>query len=164
MGCTHGQRWWEGQIPYSGKFLYGANFCIFRMCLLCDKIKTMKVWTFKIFKMLKTMREPWPALHAANNVSLPVLSMRGPQWPIFLYEISKSPDSGMDFQIYDMISWFSIDFYMTSFWELISKVISWFLLCFLDFYIIVISWFQIDFSLIFMHFLQISVWFLHCSK
>ena len=56
------------KIPYSGKFTYGANFHIFRMCLLCAKIKTTKIWTFEVFATLKTMREPWPALHAVNWV------------------------------------------------------------------------------------------------
>ena len=59
-------------IPYSGKFLYGANFCIFHTWPLCAKIKTTKIWMFEIFVMLKTMHEPWPALHAVNNLSLPV--------------------------------------------------------------------------------------------
>ena len=37
-------------MPYNGKFSYGANFRIFRMCLLCAKIK---IRTFKIFTTLK---------------------------------------------------------------------------------------------------------------
>ena len=56
-------------IPYSGKFLYGANFRISRMCPLCAKTKTTKVWMFEIFATLKTMHVPWSALQL-----LPVFS------------------------------------------------------------------------------------------
>ena len=39
-------------IPYSGKFLYGANFCIFHMFLLCAKInyKNLNVRNFRDIK------------------------------------------------------------------------------------------------------------------
>ena len=36
-------------LPYSGKFLYGANFCKFRMSVLYAKIKTTKIWTIGNF-------------------------------------------------------------------------------------------------------------------
>ena len=45
-------------ILYSGKFSYGANFHIFRMCPLYAKIKTTKIWPSEIFATLKTMCEP----------------------------------------------------------------------------------------------------------
>ena len=38
----------ESQIPYSGKFSYGANFRIFRMNPRHTKIKTAKILTVEI--------------------------------------------------------------------------------------------------------------------
>ena len=35
-------------VPYSGKFLYGANFCIFHMKPRDTKIKTAKILTVEI--------------------------------------------------------------------------------------------------------------------
>ena len=37
-----------GGVPYSGKFSYGANFCIFRMKPRDTKIKTTKILTVEI--------------------------------------------------------------------------------------------------------------------
>ena len=39
----------ELHVPYSGKFLHGANFRIFCMRVLRAKIKNMKISTIEIF-------------------------------------------------------------------------------------------------------------------
>ena len=54
-------------LPYSRKFSYGANFCIFRMRALYAKIKTTKIKNFT--------REPWShEQHMVNSLAkeLPV--------------------------------------------------------------------------------------------
>ena len=52
-------------IPYSGKFLNGASFRIFRMLAPYSKIKTAKIWTARA--------AAWSAVQGANNVSVQLL-------------------------------------------------------------------------------------------
>ena len=68
---------------------------------------------------------PWACPH-----TVAVFKPRGLQQLIFCTRFRNHLISGMDFQISGMISWFPIDFYIIYVWEMIS----WFLLCFLDFY------------------------------
>ena len=102
--------------------------------------------TAKMAKVLAAFEKKrnvyWINFRFLSNSCL-MFTSRGPQRPIFLYEILKSPDFRNIFPDfwYDfpISCWFLYDF----FWELISKVISWFLVCFLGFYcdFLISNWF-----------------------